>query len=127
MGSVQEANPNTEVLSRDTGYGRNYDAYPYGDYESNSRVNFPTQNEDDRLHPKTIGYGVEIGDEFKFYPDDKIGSIPITDTFAGKTLELSRDDSGAVGFIDKNTGENVNFLRGMWFSWAAFNPDTELF
>lgn len=126
-GKWKEAHPQTEVLSRNTGFGRNYDAYPYGDYESSGRVSFPVQNEDDRLHPKAIGYGVEIGDQFKFYPEDKIGSSPITDKFAGKTLEIKRDKSGAVVIIDKNTGENINFLRGMWFSWVAFNPETELF
>jgi len=121
------AYPGTQVLTRESGNGSDYEVYPYGDYESSGQIYFPIQNEDNRLHPKAIGYGVEIGDQFKFYPDDKIGSTKITDTFAGNTLEITRAASGAVIITDKNTSENVNFLRSMWFSWAAFNPDTELF
>lgn len=126
-GLWKEAHPDTQVLSQDTGSGRSYDSYPYGDYESSGRFLFPPDKTDDRLHPKAIGYGVEIGNEFKFYPEDKIKSIAIIDNFAGKKLKITRNTSGAVTISDSNTGENINFLRGMWFSWYAFNPDTELF
>ncbi len=126
-GSWKEANPDTQVLSTETGFSRNYDSYPYGDYEQSQRFLFEPDKTDDRLHPKAIGYGVEVDGKFKFYPDDKIGASPITDQFADKTLEIKRDKSGAVVITEQKTGENINFLRGMWFSWFAFNPDTELF
>ncbi|HKJ33205.1 MAG TPA: DUF3179 domain-containing protein [Balneolales bacterium] len=57
----KKAYPNSEVLSRETGYGRNYDLYPYGDYRTNNTYFlFPVIHQDNHLPAKTIIYGVEL-------------------------------------------------------------------
>lgn len=51
--------PDTEVLSTNTGFNRNYELYPYGDYRTNnSRLLFPVSNEDNRLPGKERVHGV---------------------------------------------------------------------
>jgi len=51
--------PDTKVLSRNTGFPRDYSVYPYGDYRNNNTfLLFPLLNEDPRLPRKTVVHGV---------------------------------------------------------------------
>ncbi|MBI2012810.1 DUF3179 domain-containing protein, partial [Candidatus Curtissbacteria bacterium] len=76
--------PNTQVLSTDTGYNRNYDANPYEGYETNQDT-FGTEFEDERLHPKAKIWGIEIDGQFKAYSDEALRQAQgkLTDEFAG--------------------------------------------
>jgi len=61
--------PGTQVLSRDTGYSRNYDDYPYDDYRDDNTILFPVPNlADGRLHRKQRVLGINVGDHSKVYP-----------------------------------------------------------
>jgi hypothetical protein len=54
--------PDTEVLSDETGYDRNYYWFPYFDYRTNDiKISFPITHEDDRLPRKTRVLGVTFG------------------------------------------------------------------
>lgn len=45
--------PNSTVISSNTGFNRNYERYPYGDYKTNdSKLLFPVSPKDDRLPAK---------------------------------------------------------------------------
>ena len=47
--------PDSKILSQDTGYGRNYQRYPYGSYYTDEEIIFPVRNQESRqLHPKKI-------------------------------------------------------------------------
>lgn len=59
--------PDTKVVSSNTGYSRNYDLYPYGDYKTSDQILFPVSFVDDRLHKKEIVHGVIINDKAKVY------------------------------------------------------------
>jgi len=50
--------PDTQVLSEDTGFSRNYQRFPYGSYRTDNAVYFPVDNQDSRLHRKSrvLGY-----------------------------------------------------------------------
>lgn len=50
---AKEKYADAEVLSRDTGFRRDYDRYPYGNYETSGEIYFPLTNFDTRLPPKT--------------------------------------------------------------------------
>ena len=64
--------PNSEVMNTSTGFGRDYDLYPYGDYRSNDNaLIFPISNDDSRLGRKDRGLGVLINNQAKFYPVDR--------------------------------------------------------
>ncbi|MFC1649642.1 DUF3179 domain-containing (seleno)protein [Patescibacteria group bacterium] len=49
---------------------KTYEVYPCGNYKSDPNPLFPMPV-DDTIHPKTVVYGVEIGDNFKAYPEEK--------------------------------------------------------
>lgn len=44
--------PESRLMNFETGYGRNYGTYPYGDYKQSLSLIFPVKYEDPRLHLK---------------------------------------------------------------------------
>jgi len=116
----------TLVLSRDTGFARNYDVNPYEGYNTN-RDTFGTQFSDDRLHPKAVIYGVEVAGKFKAYSKEQLEKTgKIADNFARQTLEITRDNVGKVQIKNKTTGAAIIPTISYWFAWVSFHPDTEL-
>ena len=123
----KKVHPDSEVLSQKTGSIRNYGRDPYGSYYEDSFLIFPVDNEDDRLHPKDIIFGIEIDGQYKAYREiDLKESGEIKDSFAGKELTVTRDEAGVVKILD-SAGEEIVKERDMWFAWYAFHPSTELF
>lgn len=124
----RKSHPQTLVLSTDTGFVRDYEFSPYGDYDSSSEVFFPVENKDDRLHPKTKVFGVEIAGKFKAYPESEIEKIiEIKDSVGGNPITIKRNpQTGIVRFFDGKGGEVTPILE-FWFSWVAFHPETELY
>ncbi|MEL6986501.1 MAG: DUF3179 domain-containing protein [Bacteroidota bacterium] len=54
--------PNGKILSDETGFSRDYNRYPYGDYITSRNLLFTINKEDNRLHPKDRVLGVQIDD-----------------------------------------------------------------
>ncbi len=124
------AYPNTLVLSKETGYFRDYESYPYGNYKTSRDIYFPVINKDtqERMHEKTLVYGVELNNNFKAYPQDLIKEKKsFDDKFAGTTLHFEVDENNLVKITDKKTNEEVNKISLFWFAWFTFNPGTEVY
>jgi cytochrome c biogenesis protein CcdA len=120
--------PDTRVLSRNTGYERDYSRYPYGTYESDETIMFGDKVTDTSLHPKTIVYGVEIGGESRAYPADILTEKRvISDTLAGVNIMISQEVSGEIVIRREDGGQNPIPMRLFWFGWAAFHPDTTIY
>lgn len=120
--------PDTKVLSRDTGFARDYDNDPYSSYYTSKGLFASLENTDDRLFEKTIVFGIEIGKDNKAYPEEELKKTPkFTDSFAGKKIEITRNSDGSVRM--KNLTDNKEIIPeyGFWFAWAAFHPKTELY
>ncbi|MBI3040883.1 MAG: DUF3179 domain-containing protein [Chloroflexi bacterium] len=58
-------NTDAEVLSQETGFFRRYGVDPYGSYYEDSLVFFPVESRDDRVHPKTVVFGVELNKSYQ--------------------------------------------------------------
>ncbi|MBR9690258.1 DUF3179 domain-containing protein [Candidatus Woesearchaeota archaeon] len=122
------AHPDSEVLSKKTGFVRPYGKDPYGNYYEDSFVLFPVEKEDDRVHPKTVVFGIEVDDVFKAYKeDDLIEAGQIEDEVNGVKIKVIRDEAGIVQITNKDTGAEIVKERGFWFAWYAFHPDTGLY
>lgn len=121
--------PETEVLSTNTGFTRDYSAYPYGTYESNDELIFGIPGgEDKSLQIKTVVYGIELHGAKKAYTEELLKSKKVLlDTFAGTNIKLQYLDSGQVKVTNLDTQEGIIPIRLFWFAWAAFNPDTDLY
>lgn len=120
--------PDSQILSRDTGFSRNYDLYPYGDYETSRDINYPVKTRDSRLHEKAIVWGVSINGAAKAYPEDKLKSIKskITDKIGDNEVELYYRNGKLEAKRLDDMGEVVP-IRNFWFAWVAFYPTTELY
>ena len=57
-GTISAMYPDAIQMTRDTGYSRDYDDYPYGSFKVDANLLFPVTNVDNRLHPKTRVIGV---------------------------------------------------------------------
>lgn len=120
--------PNTKVLSKPTNFIRDYDRYPYGSYEENSEVRFGASDDDKRLHPKDVVYGVVVNEQAKAYPLTKLELQPvIKDVIGGVPVTVEYASDGSVVVRDNNTNETYRVQRSFWFAWVSFNPGTELY
>lgn len=122
------AHPDSEVLSQDTGFRRSYGRDPYGSYYEDSFLFFDVENEDRRIHPKTVIFGIELDGTFKAYQEATLKEMQvIEDTVNGVRIKVERDDAGIVTITDLETGEEIVKERDFWFAWYAFHPETELY
>lgn len=119
--------PDTEVLSQDTGFSRDYSRYPYGTYESDRSIFFPVEAQNDALHPKAIVWGIVVNGKAKAYHDDALANVgSLEDTVGDEEITVTRNDQGQVR-VTTDTGEQIVPERAMWFAWFAFHPETELY
>jgi hypothetical protein len=130
--------PSSKVLSKETGFIRNYDlgGDPYGSYISGSggyyfsdQIIFPVVNEDGRLSPKIVVIGIRdlernaVAVLKDYLKENKNIEIDL----AGKVVILNYDEK--IDFYTaqiKESGEWINAFDAMWFSWAGYYPETEL-
>lgn len=127
-GEWKKAHPDSEVLSKDTGFDRQYGSDPYANYFEDSFLMFPVENQDDRISNKEVIFGIEIGGEFKAYRETDIESEQIiTDEFEGVPIKIEKKKSGAVEITRTDTEETIPKERDFWFAWYAFHPNTQLY
>ena len=117
--------PQTRVLSRDTGYRRDYSRSPYAGYATSEHLMFAVAATDRRFHPKEQVIGVEINGVFKAYPFSELakGAGRLTDRVGGQSVRVVFDAASHNGRIYAGD-ELVPSTTGFWFAWYAFHPDT---
>lgn len=124
----KKAHPDSRVLSQDTGFERDYGKDPYGSYYEDSFLFFPVGKRDDRVHPKTVVFGIGVNGVFKAYKEEDLKELKvIEDTVNGVRIKVERDDAGVVKIINLEKGEEIVKERDFWFAWYAFHPDTRLY
>jgi len=121
----KQAHPDSEVLSQDTGFSRSYGRDPYGSYYEDSYLMFPVEHDDQRIHPKTVIFGIEVAGMYKAYKEqDVIQMGTFEDSVAGVPVRISRDAAGIVTFTNLDLRREIVKERDFWFAWYAFHPDT---
>ena len=123
--------PNSEVLSRKTGYQRAYDHDPYLGYKLSSDIMFPVANryQGDR-NPKERVLGLRIGQVTKAYPFTDLeaaGSKLIYDVVANIPVLIHYDSASKSAWVEMPGGDEGTVLTAFWFAWYAFYPETELY
>jgi len=120
----RKENPNTKVLSRETGALRSYGLDPYKNYYTSESVSFGATFNDDRLHPKRFVLGIEINGKFKAYDRDALKVGETKDRFQGQEIRIEKSSIDEVRmFIGE---DELPYIAGFWFSWLAVHPQTEL-
>ena len=119
-----------EVLSSDTGFFRDYQDDPYGDYYTDRSLIFSVNHSDDRYHPKALTYGIEVDGRFRAYPQEELEKGPenFSDLFAGKSFVIRyKKDTQKFTIKNSESDEEVVPVFGFWFSWISVHPKTEVF
>ncbi len=121
--------PHTLVLSRETGFTRNYSRDPYKDYALTDQLMFPLTTQDARLSPKAWILGVESHGKFKAYPFSTLEEMgpAFLDSFNGKDYVVCWDEQARSAKVVDQKGGPFPALTAYWFAWFAFHPESEVF
>lgn len=121
----RKAHPQTEVLSLDTGYTRDYGRDPYASYETSRQIWFPVNRTDNRLHPKTWIAGVLVNGQAKAYPLEHLrDGATLHDVIGNQEVHVSYDASARSVKVANASGRLIPSVQAYWFAWAAFYPET---
>lgn len=126
-GQWRRAHPETTIVARATGYARDYDRSPYGDYADSRQLVFPAPV-DPRYHPKMPTLGLRIaGKAARAYPASELARAgsPVVEDFAGRPVRVAYDPERQVFEVDAPA--DVEVIEGYWFAWAAFHPDSSVY
>lgn len=125
--SLKQKYPNAQVLSKDTGFSRDYSKSPYGDYDKSSQIYFPVEHQSDKLFAKDRIIGIELNGKFKAYKFDSLKQErEVKDYINSQQITLIMDDKDQVTVTDQND-KKINFINTFWFAWVAFHPDTAVY
>lgn len=121
--------PDSMVLSRETGFQRDYTRNPYQGYGSSRSLEFSVSNQDNRLHPKAWVIGLKRNGHFKAYPFDELAKTSgiVREKFNGAEIVVHYDSASRAAVITDKAGEEIPTISAYWFAWYAFHPDTEVF
>jgi hypothetical protein len=117
--------PTTKVLTRNTGYSRDYDKTPYPGYEDSLRVWFPVAAKSNQFPSKKIIYGIEVNKEYAAIIKENIKDQK-TIQLGGKTITITKDKvTNTLQAKDQNN-QPVKAFDVFWFAWYAYHPDTRV-
>ena len=120
--------PRTLVLSRDTGFPRDYGRDPYAAYAESERLMFPVGRTSRSFHPKERVIGISLGGAHKAYPFVELGRAPapLADRVGGRVVRVEFDAAHRSGRVLDETGKEIPSVVAFWFAWFAFHPDTAI-
>lgn len=121
--------PQTQVLSTDTGFTRDYQRDPYAGYESVPRLMFDVQHRDDRVPLKEWVLGIEVGGTHKAYPFSALARRvnnkgDLLDTVNGQQLRIRYQAKHRSAEAFDEHGKPWPGTTAYWFAWVAFYPQT---
>lgn len=153
-------NPETRVLSTDTGHAKNYNRDPYGSYNprggyyEGDNLLFPALRTDDRYDRKTVVMGARTPDGAVAFLKDAVLEKQVLSGAIGETPVLAVADSRYdTAYVYLNPDEQsfeadgdavvgpdgerhapdalplarVHTFDAMWFAWAGYYPETNVY
>ena len=122
--------PDTLVLSRDTGYTRDYSHDPYKNYRQSPETIFPVKFRSKGYHPKEIVIGITIDNHAKAYPIIELSKSEnkiFSDIVANKTVLIEFNSNERSARIFDANCVPLPATTLYWFAWYTFHPDTEIY
>jgi hypothetical protein len=128
-GQWRRLNPETRVLSDDTGYRRNYALDPYEGYYRLAGLMFPVGDVRRDLSPKTRILGIHLGGHAKAYELAELKKRPglLVDRIESEQITIEVGALGEVLSVKHAAGEPVEHIFAYWFAWQAFHPRTRVY
>lgn len=125
--------PDTLVLSEDTGFKRDYEDNPYAGYDKREEIIFPVRFRAQGYHPKEQVFGLKINDKDKAYPfvelakGSKQDIVEIKDEIDGQAITIRFDKIHKSAQAFDTQGKQIAGVTLYWFSWYTFNPQTAIY
>ncbi|MCI5055249.1 MAG: DUF3179 domain-containing protein [Flavobacteriales bacterium] len=112
--TIKSAYPDLKALSEDTGFDRNYDVYPYGDYKTNhSNIIFPVSGEDNRNDAKDRVLSIIKNGKVRSYEIDNFSDNTelLQESYEGEELVIlgSKTKNFAVAYSREIDGTILDF------------------
>lgn len=136
-GAWRRAHPESRVLSRETGYRRDYDHDPYAWYDRSPDLAFPVAARSLQYHPKEYVLGVELHGEARVYPFselDKLAEhspnrrdVALRDTVGGQIVFVHYDAVALSARLVDALGRPMASTMAYWFAWYAFHPGSRVY
>ena len=107
-GDWQKRHPQSEVLTPQTGYSRDYEGNPYAGYEDEEHIYFPVGEKSTAYHPKERVLGVSVGNRHKAYPFlelEKNNRPQFFDEINGKRVSIHWNADDRVAYASFEDGE----------------------
>ncbi len=127
----KKLHPKTLVLSKDTGFQRNYDRDPYQGYAQSRAIFFRVSNQAPEIyHPKERVLGLEVKGKYKAYPFvelSKNGKEKFQDNFQNQKFTIRWDKKNRSAIITDSKGNPIPTIQAFWFAWFTFHPKTSLY
>jgi len=117
FGNFKNKWPNGKVLSVDTGHIRDYDFYPYRDYNDNEDIFFPISVKDNRFPTKEIMYVVSAYEHSVAFPIKQLSESVVSVNVGDKKVTASLFDNEVI--VKDESGKILPGYHEMWFSWAT--------
>ncbi|MBI4006775.1 MAG: DUF3179 domain-containing protein [Gammaproteobacteria bacterium] len=128
-GDWRSKHPVTLVLSRNTGYVRDYTRDPYEEYKRSPAAMFPVSFRAQGYHPKEPVIGIILGDQAKAYPVSELSRTSglIEDNVGeNKLYVVFNRQNQSADIFDQHCNKLTSVLM-YWFAWFTFHPDTGIF
>ncbi len=115
--------PDTQVLSRNTGYSRNYDSNPYAGYEESGSIWFQTSFTRhiypyNLFHPKEVTYVVTIGSQVYLFPRSELEKQSV--------INLEYEGENVVILFDKEHNILMSFSATLNGKTLHFSENTDV-
>ena len=108
----KEMFPQSKVVSTNTGFSRNYQNFPYGDYRSNNdNILFPVKPEDNRLPKKERVLGIVVNGTSKAYRFSSFtgGISVVSDNVGGEDIVVvgSKNKNFLAAYKSKSSDNKI--------------------
>lgn len=127
----KERYPESQVLSLETGFSRDYAHGPYSKYKMSDRVMFPVPRTRTELRDKAWVLGVIVNGTPKAYAWDALNSLSpagLEDRVGGQGVRIAYDRERRHAHVEPlDGGPSLPSVRVYWFAWQGFYPETELY
>jgi hypothetical protein len=121
-------NPDTKVLSLETGHVRNYNLDPYRGYFERPELMFPARPLSSQLPTKERVLGVWVDGKSRAYRVSTLSRRKkrIVEELGGKRFVIeSVPTAKSLRIVDADDG--VQWMYSLWFAWHAFRPETGVY
>ncbi|MGL6260301.1 DUF3179 domain-containing protein [Vibrio sp. WXL210] len=123
--------PDTQVLSTDTGYSRDYQRDPYAGYSDSPFLYFPVaQQAPSTYSTKETVLGFHHDGFSVAFPFSELranNQAEFTYPLGEQDLKVHWDESNQSAWITDANGQPLASTLLYWFAWYAFYPETKVF